>query len=127
MPLDNYQLEDCYSLKRDQVYLTGTQALVRIALMQKAMDESQGLDTRGFITGYRGSPLGAYDQALWKAQKLLDGANIEFMPAVNEDLAATAVLGSQQVEGDAAAQTQGVFSIILAIMPSNRPPLRLER
>ena len=111
MPLDDYQLEDRYRLNKDRVYLTGTQALVRIALMQKAMDEREGLDTQGFITGYRGSPLGAYDQALWQAQKSLDAANIEFMPAVNEDLAATAVLGTQQVEGDPAAETQGVFSI----------------
>ena len=99
-PLDNYELADRYRRESGRVFLTGTQALVRIALMQRAMDQAAGLNTAGFISGYRGSPLGAFDQELWRAKTWLDENNIEFLPAVNEDLAATAILGSQQVETD---------------------------
>jgi indolepyruvate ferredoxin oxidoreductase len=84
---------------------------VRIALMQRAMDRAAGLNTAGFISGYRGSPLGAVDQELWRANSLLKESNIEFLPAVNEDLAATAVLGSQQVETDPHKDVDGVFGI----------------
>ncbi len=110
-PLDNYELDDRYRRESGRVFLTGTQALVRIPLMQRTMDQAAGLNTAGFVSGYRGSPLGAFDQELWRAKSFLDAANIEFLPAVNEDLAATAVLGSQQVETDPDRQVDGVFGL----------------
>ena len=110
-PLDNYELLDRYRRESGRVFLTGTQALVRIALMQRTMDRAAGLNTAGFVSGYRGSPLGGLDQELWRAQSFLDESNIEFLPAVNEDLAATAVLGAQQVETDPYREVDGVFSI----------------
>jgi indolepyruvate ferredoxin oxidoreductase len=110
-PLDNYELDDRYRRESGRVFLTGTQALVRIALMQRNLDVAAGLNTAGFISGYRGSPLGAVDQELWRAKQFLDESNIEFLPAVNEDLAATAVLGSQQVETDPDRIVDGVFGI----------------
>jgi indolepyruvate ferredoxin oxidoreductase len=110
-PLDNYELEDRYRRESGRVFLTGTQALVRIPLMQRAMDAAAGLNTAGFISGYRGSPLGAYDIELWRASRHLEERNIRFLPAVNEELAATAILGSQQVEGDPASDVDGVFGI----------------
>ncbi len=109
--LDDYELIDRYRRTSGRVFLTGTQALVRIPLMQRALDRAAGLNTAGFISGYRGSPLGAYDLELWRAQALLDENNIEFLPAVNEDLAATAILGSQQVETDPHKTVDGVFGI----------------
>ncbi len=110
-PLDNYELEDRYRREAGRVFLTGTQALVRIALMQRTLDRAAGLDTAGFISGYRGSPLGAFDQELWRAQRYLDEGDITFLPAVNEDLAATALLGTQQVETDPHRTVDGVFGI----------------
>ena len=110
-PLDNYELDDRYRRESGRVFLTGTQALVRIALMQRTMDKAAGLNTAGFVSGYRGSPLGAFDQELWRAQSFLDENNIKFLPAVNEELAATAILGSQQVETDPARTVDGVFGI----------------
>ena len=110
-PLDNYELNDRYRRESGRVFLTGTQALVRIALMQRTIDKAAGLNTAGFISGYRGSPLGAFDLELWRAQSFLDESNIEFLPAVNEDLAATAILGSQQVETDPERTVDGVFGI----------------
>ena len=110
-PLDNYELADRYRRESGRVFLTGTQALVRIALMQRTMDIAAGLNTAGFISGYRGSPLGGVDQELWRAKSFLEENNIEFLPAVNEDLAATAVLGSQQVETDPHKMVDGVFGI----------------
>ncbi len=106
-----YRLDDRYAREAGRVYLTGTQALVRLPLMQAARDRAAGLDTAGFISGYRGSPLGGYDQALWQAAKHLDAANVRFQPAINEDLAATAVLGSQQVEGSGEGSVTGVFAL----------------
>ena len=110
-PLDNYELVDRYRRESGRVYLTGTQALVKLPLMQRAMDYAAGLNTAGFISGYRGSPLGAYDQELWRAREFLDRNNIRFLPAVNEDLAATAVHGTQQVEGDPRREVDGVFAV----------------
>jgi indolepyruvate ferredoxin oxidoreductase len=94
--LDNYELIDRYR---------------RIPLMQRTLDRAAGLDTAGFISGYRGSPLGMVDLELWRAKRFLEENDIEFLPAVNEDLAATAVLGSQQVETDPDKQVDGVFGI----------------
>ncbi len=109
--IDNYELVDRYRRESGRVLMTGTQALVRIALMQRTVDEAAGRNTAGFISGYRGSPLGMVDQELWRARRFLEESNIEFLPAVNEDLAATAVLGSQQVESDPNKTVDGVFGI----------------
>src|SRR5260221_9589045 len=91
-------LEDKYISDQDRVYLTGIQALVRLALVQRRRDVAAGLNTAGFISGYRGSPLGGLDEALWKAQKHLEAHHIKFQPGVNEELAATAVWGSLPAE-----------------------------
>ena len=93
----DYQLRDALLAQHGRVLLSGTQALVRLLLMQRASDAERGLDTRGFVSGYRGSPLGMVDQELWRARPELDAAGVRFVPAVNEELAATQVLGTQRV------------------------------
>jgi len=110
-PLDDYAITDRYTRREGRVFLTGTQALVRIVLDQARRDREAGLKTGGLVSGYRGSPLGALDLELWRSRALLEGGRIEFMPAVNEDLAATAILGSQQVETNPRAEVQGVFGL----------------
>ena len=110
-PLDNYELDDRYRREAGRVFLSGTQALVRIALMQRTLDNAAGLNTAGFISGYRGSPLGGFDQELWRARRYLDESNVDFLPAVNEELAGTAILGTQQVETDPDRTVDGVFGI----------------
>lgn len=109
--LDQYQLDDRYSRSQGRIFVTGTQALVRIALRQAQMDQKLGYHTAGLVTGYRGSPVGGVDQAMWQAKKVLDNHKISFVPAVNEDLAATMLLGTQQVETDPDKQVQGVFGL----------------
>lgn len=109
--LASVSLEDKYTLDSGRIYLTGIQALVRLPLMQRRRDEAAGLNTACFISGYRGSPLGGYDQALWAARKFLQKQNIEFRPGLNEDLGATAVWGSQQVGLWPGAKYDGVFGI----------------
>jgi len=109
--LDHYQLADCYGRGEGRVFLTGTQALVRILLRQHQMDARDGLNSAGFVTGYRGSPLGGVDMALWRAKAELDAAKIKFLPAINEELGATAVLGTQQVERDPKRTVDGVYSM----------------
>lgn len=109
--LASVSLEDKYTLDSGRIYLTGIQALVRLPLMQRRRDEAAGLNTACFISGYRGSPLGGYDQALWSARKFLQKQNIEFQPGLNEDLGATAVWGSQQVGLWPGAKHDGVFGI----------------
>ena len=104
-------LEDKYNLVSGRVYLTGTQALVRLAMMQRERDAAAGLNTAGFISGYRGSPLGGFDQALWKARGHLKDHHIHFTPGVNEELAATAVWGSQQVGLFEGSKYDGVFAM----------------
>ncbi len=111
MPLANVSLDDKYTLEKGRVFLTGIQALVRLPLMQKARDRAAGLNTAGFISGYRGSPLGGYDQSLWKVRPLLKENDIHFEPGINEDLAATAVWGSQQLNMYKGAKYDGVFSL----------------
>lgn len=111
LTLDDYDLGDRYTRDEGRVFLTGTQALVRLPMVQRALDNHNGLDTAGFISGYRGSPLGGYDQELWRARHFMGEHNIDFMPAINEDLAATAVMGTQQVEADGEREVDGVFSI----------------
>ena len=107
----DYALEDRYRLDKGRVYMTGIQALVRLPMMQRRRDLAAGLNTGGFISGYRGSPLGMYDHALWTAKKYLKDNNIHFQPGINEDLAATAVWGTQQVNLFPGATVDGVFSI----------------
>ncbi|QNB01458.1 indolepyruvate ferredoxin oxidoreductase family protein [Massilia sp. Se16.2.3] len=106
-----YRLDDNLKRTQGRVFLTGTQALIRLPVMQKALDERAGLNTAGFISGYRGSPLGAVDQEAWRASNILKANAIEFLPAINEELGATAVLGTQQVGGDPNRTVDGVFAI----------------
>ncbi|NYT62294.1 indolepyruvate ferredoxin oxidoreductase family protein [Alcaligenaceae bacterium] len=109
--LAQVSLDDKYTLERGRAYMSGTQALVRLPMLQKARDRAAGLNTAGFISGYRGSPLGALDQALWKAKKHLHDNDIVFQPGLNEDLAATSVWGTQQVTLYPDATRDGVFGM----------------
>src|SRR6185312_10659803 len=109
--LRSVSLDDKYALRDGRVYLTGVQALVRLPLLQRARDQAAGLETACFISGYRGSPLGGFDKALWQAKPFLEPAQIRFQPGVNEDLAATSVWGSQQVGLFEGALHDGVFAI----------------
>jgi indolepyruvate ferredoxin oxidoreductase len=104
-------LEDKYRLDAGRIYLSGIQALVRLPLLQRQRDRAHNLKTAGFISGYRGSPLGMYDHALWRAKSHLQANDIAFVPGLNEDLAATAVWGSQQVGLYPGAKVDGVFGI----------------
>jgi len=109
--LEDVTLQDKYIKPSGRIYLSGVQALVRLPLLQRARDRAAGLNTGGFISGYRGSPLGMYDNALWSAKAHLAEENIQFQPGLNEDLAATSVWGSQQVGLFPGATVQGVFGI----------------
>jgi indolepyruvate ferredoxin oxidoreductase len=111
MALKRVTLDDKYALEEGRVYLTGTQALVRLPIMQRQRDAAAGLNTACFISGYRGSPLGGLDQNLWSARRFLDRNNIRFQPAINEELAATAVWGSQQLHLFPGAKYDGVFAM----------------
>ncbi|MBB4265063.1 indolepyruvate ferredoxin oxidoreductase family protein [Roseospira visakhapatnamensis] len=108
---DSITLEDKYRLDRGVVFMTGIQALARLPLAQRQRDRAAGLNTGGFISGYRGSPLGAYDKELWKARAYLEAENVHFQPGVNEDLAATAIWGTQQVHLFPGATVDGVFGL----------------
>ncbi|MDX1571736.1 MAG: indolepyruvate ferredoxin oxidoreductase family protein, partial [Xanthomonadales bacterium] len=107
----SYSLDDKYTREQGRVYLTGVQALVRLPMMQRQRDAAVDLNTRGFISGYRGSPLGGLDLNLWRARKHLADHGIEFVAGLNEDLAATAVWGSQQVNLWPGATADGVFAM----------------
>jgi len=109
--LRDVSLDDKYELDSGRVFVTGVQALVRLLILQRQRDRLAGLNTAGFVSGYRGSPLGGLDQSLWKAQKFLDRADIKFQPGLNEDLAATAIWGSQQVNLYPGARVDGVFAM----------------
>jgi indolepyruvate ferredoxin oxidoreductase len=106
-----YTLEDKYTRAEGRIYLSGVQALVRLPIMQQMRDRAAGLNTGGFISGYRGSPLGGFDLELWKAKKHLKASNIEFTPGLNEDLGATMVWGTQQTNLFPGATVDGVFSM----------------
>ena len=110
-PLRSITLEDKYALGQGRVFLTGTQALVRLLLLQHQRDALAGLNTAGYVSGYRGSPLGGLDQALWKAKPHLAQNQVVFQPGVNEDLAATALWGTQQVNLSPGAKHDGVFGM----------------
>ena len=107
----DYRLTDNLTAEHGQVFITGTQALLRIMLDQRRRDAERGLRTAGFVSGYRGSPLGMVDQQMWKHAELLRQHDIDFLPAINEDLAAAACLGTQQVESDPARCVDGVFAL----------------
>ncbi len=107
----DYALADNLGARAGTVFLTGTQALIRLPLMQRERDVAAGIASQGFISGYRGSPLGMVDQQAWKAGKRLDAAGVRFLPAINEELAATAVLGTQRVESDPERTADGVFAM----------------
>lgn len=109
--LQDVSLSDKYELGSGRAYMTGIEALVRLLIIQRQRDEARSVNTAGFVSGYRGSPLGGLDQALWKAQKYLDQHKIKFQPGVNEDLAMTAVRGTQEVTMFPGALHEGVFGM----------------
>ncbi|NIX77987.1 indolepyruvate ferredoxin oxidoreductase family protein [Microvirga terricola] len=109
--LRNVQLDDKYDLTKDRIFITGTQAVVRMLMMQRERDRLAGLNTAGFVSGYRGSPLGGLDLNLWRARKWLEQSQITFQPGLNEELAATAVWGSQQAEVRGDGKYDGVFGL----------------
>lgn len=104
-------LDDKYDLKQSRILASGTQAIIRLLMMQHERDQRAGLNTAGYITGYRGSPLGGVDQQLSLAQRYLAERSIVFQPGLNEDLAATAIWGSQQAELRGEGRYDGVFSL----------------
>ena len=104
-------LESRFTEFDQPVLLTGIQALVRVLLEQKRLDTIAGLNTDGFVSGYRGSPLGGLDRELWKRQKLLDSHNIQFQPGLNEDMAATMIFGTQQLDAFPGKKVDGVFGL----------------
>jgi indolepyruvate ferredoxin oxidoreductase len=110
-PLTSVSLDDKYINTQGTIFLSGIQALVRLPMMQRLRDQAAGLNTAGFISGYRGSPLGGLDENLWQAKPHLEAHHVQFVPGVNEDLAATAVWGSQQVDLIGEARYDGVFAM----------------
>ena len=110
-PLADVRLDDKFTADHGRILLNGTQALLRLLLVQRRRDAAAGLDTAGFVTGYRGSPLGGLDQALWGQKALLDAAPVRFQPGLNEDLAATAIWGTQQAPQMPNATVDGVFAL----------------
>ncbi|MCZ6500964.1 MAG: indolepyruvate ferredoxin oxidoreductase family protein [Gammaproteobacteria bacterium] len=111
MAVKKVSLDDKYEQHTGRVFLTGSQALARLPMLQKELDSANGLNTAGFISGYRGSPLGGLDKTLWQAEKFLLRHDIHFQPGVNEELAATSVWGSQQVNLFEGAKVDGVFAM----------------
>ncbi|MCO5070708.1 MAG: indolepyruvate ferredoxin oxidoreductase family protein [Rhizobiaceae bacterium] len=111
MTLHEVGLSDKFDLAKDRIFVTGAQAIVRMLLMQRERDRIAGLNTAGFVSGYRGSPLGALDMQLWKARSELSAANVVFQPGLNEELAATACWGTQQTELMGEGRYDGVFSV----------------
>ncbi len=108
---DVQDVDERYRLDEGSIYLTGLQALVKLLLLQSRRDREAGLKTAGFVSGYRGSPLGGLDQELWRAQDFLECAPIHFQPGVNEELAATAIWGTQQLNLFPGARYDGVFGL----------------
>ncbi len=111
MTLHEVALSDKYDLSKERIFLSGAQAIIRMLLMQRERDRRGGLDTAGFICGYRGSPLGGLDQQFWKAKESLEAAHIKFEPGLNEELAATACWGSQQAGLLGEGKHDGVFAL----------------
>ena len=104
-------LSDKFELTNGRIFISGTQALARLTLVQRQLDQKSGLNTRGFISGYRGSPLGMLDNTLWREKKRLDEAGVVFQPGVNEDLGATMVAGSQQIDNYPDPLVDGVYAM----------------
>jgi indolepyruvate ferredoxin oxidoreductase len=111
IPGHDITLDDKWTLERGRAFMTGTQALIRLPMLQRERDVRAGLDTAGYITGYRGSPVTQMDQTAWKAKRHLEARRVHFHPGINEDLAATAVWGTQQVGLFEGAQADGVFAM----------------
>jgi indolepyruvate ferredoxin oxidoreductase len=111
MALNQVTLDDKYDLTKSRIFVTGFQAIVRLCLMQKERDRRAGLNTAGYVTGYRGSPLGTLDQQFIRAQRSLDKYDIRFQAGLNEDIAATAIWGSQQAELRGEGKFDGVFGL----------------
>ncbi|NQW00084.1 MAG: indolepyruvate ferredoxin oxidoreductase family protein [Rhodospirillales bacterium] len=111
MGLLKVSLDHKYTLDNGRIFLTGTQALVRLTLMQRQRDQANGINSAGYVTGYRGSPLGGMDKEFHRAKPHLDAHHVKFHPAVNEDLAATAIWGTQQINLYPDANYDGVFSL----------------
>ncbi|MEP1942609.1 MAG: indolepyruvate ferredoxin oxidoreductase family protein, partial [Sulfitobacter sp.] len=111
MTTQKISLNDRFDLNKDTVLLNGTQALVRVMMMQAARDKAAGLDTAGLVTGYRGSPLGAVDMQMMRAEKKLADHQVTFQAGLNEDLAATAIWGAQQAEVRGEGKYDGVFGL----------------
>jgi indolepyruvate ferredoxin oxidoreductase len=111
-PVDrDYSLDHKFTRTEGRIYLSGVQALVRLPIMQRLRDQAAGLNTAGFVSGYRGSPLGGFDLELWKAKKHLGAAGVKFTPGLNEDLGATMVWGTQQTNLFPGAKVDGVFGM----------------
>ena len=108
---NDYKLIDRYTRQQGRVFLTGTQAIIRIALDQARRDHAAGDNIRGYVSGYRGSPLGGVDIELTPNKTLLEQAGVEFLPAVNEEFAATQMIGTQQVETDPDKTCKAVFGL----------------
>src|SRR5258708_14494842 len=121
MTLMPIPLDDKSEVETGRVFLTGIQALVRLPLMQHELDRRAGMNTAGFISGYRGSPVGGLDQQLWRAQKFLDKHSIVFKAGLNEDLAVTAVWGSQQANLYPGPKYDGVFGMWYGKAPGVDP------
>jgi indolepyruvate ferredoxin oxidoreductase len=111
MALNHVTLDDKYDLTKSRIFVTGFQAIVRLCLMQKERDRRAGLNTAGYVTGYRGSPLGTLDLQFIRAQRALDKYDVLFQAGVNEDIAATAIWGSQQAELRGEGKFDGVFGL----------------
>ncbi|WP_299917446.1 indolepyruvate ferredoxin oxidoreductase family protein [uncultured Roseobacter sp.] len=109
--LEHYELEERYTRTNGRVFLTGTQAIIRIALDQARRDRARGLDTRGYISGYRGSPVGGVDLEIARNKDVVADAGITFLPAINEEFGATQMIGTQQVETDPDKDCLGVFGL----------------
>ena len=109
--LADVSLDDKYTANNGKIFLSGIQALVRLPMIQRQRDLAAGLNTAGFVSGYRGSPLGGLDETLWKTKKLLEQHHVQFVPGINEDLAATAVWGTQTVDLLGPAKYDGVFAL----------------
>src|ERR1017187_10193072 len=111
MPLKKISLDDKYDLGKSRVFVTGYQALIRLCLMQKERDRRAGLNTAGYVSGYRGSPLGGVDLQFERAASVLKPSDIVFRPGINEELAATALWGTQQAELRGEGKYDGVFAM----------------
>jgi indolepyruvate ferredoxin oxidoreductase len=111
MTLHDVTLDDKFDLSKERIFVSGAQAVIRMLMMQKERDRRLGFNTAGFVSGYRGSPLGGLDQQLWKAKRQLQQADVVFQPGLNEELAATACWGTQQTELLGEGKHDGVFSL----------------